>query len=168
MRTTVDRTLGFLGAAAAAALAGALALQYLGGLPPCPLCVYQRYPYLVVVAAAGLGLWLHRPRLALVVSALALATGAGLAGYHVGVEQGWFALPESCAATGAATTIDQLREQLASAPARCDQIGFMLLGLSLAAWNGIFALLLLAVAIGTFFAGGRRSATEQDRYPRAA
>ena len=164
MRSTANRALSFLGAAAIAALAGALALQYLGGLPPCTLCIYQRFPYLVVATAAGIGLWLRRPRLALGVAALALAVDAGLAAYHVGVEQGWFALPESCAASAAATTVEQLRDQLAAAPARCDQIGFTLLGLSLAAWNGIFAMLLLAVAIWTL-AAGICSAAEQDRNP---
>ena len=38
--------------------AAALALQFLGGLPPCPFCVYQRYPYLVVHRGRRAGLWL--------------------------------------------------------------------------------------------------------------
>ena len=43
--------------------------------------------------------------------------------------------------------IDQLREQLQAAPARCDQVQFTLLGLSLSAWNGLYAAGLLAVAL---------------------
>lgn len=147
MTRTDDRLLLFLAVAAAAALAAALGLQFLGGLPPCPFCVYQRYPYLVVIAAGALGLWLGRPRLALAIVALALAVDVGLAAYHVGIEQGWFALPEGCAATGTATTIEDLRRQLEQAPARCDQVPFSVAGLSLAAWNGIYAAGLLAVAL---------------------
>jgi disulfide bond formation protein DsbB len=164
---SADRMLLFLGAAALAALVAALALQFLGSLPPCPFCVYQRYPYLVVIAACALGVWLRRPRLALALAAIALATNVGLAAYHVGIEQGWLALPETCTARGRATTIEELRRQLQAAPARCDQVSFTLLGLSLAAWNGVYALGLSALAAWALLTG-RGSAAEQHRHPRAA
>ena len=149
MHTThsTDRWLIALGLAAAAALAAALALQFIGGYAPCHLCVLERYPYLVVMVACGLGLWLKWPRLALGVSALALVTVVGLAVFHVGVEQGWFALPESCAAVGRATSLEDLKAQLHAAPARCDQVPLALLGLSLAAWNGIYAAAMLVAAL---------------------
>ena len=146
MPPSTDRYLSFLVGAAAAALAAALALQFLGGLPPCPFCIYQRYPYLVVIVVCALGLWLRRPRLALALAALALAVNVGLAAYHVGIEQGWLALPEGCAAAGRATTIEELRLQLQTAPARCDQVAFTFAGLSLAAWNAIYAAALLLIA----------------------
>ncbi len=139
--------LPFLILAAATALLVALALQFVGGLPPCPFCVYQRYPYLVVIAVGALGIWLRRPRLALALIGLALAVNVAVAAYHVGIEEGWFALPEGCAATGAATTIEELRRQLENAPSRCDQVAFTFAGLSLAAWNALYAALLLMVAL---------------------
>ncbi len=138
--------LPFLVLAAVAALVAALGLQFLGGLPPCPFCVYQRYPYLVVIAVGVLGIWLRRPGPALALIALALAVNIGIAAYHVGIEEGWLALPEGCAAAGNATTIEELRRQLEAAPARCDQVPFTFAGLSLAAWNAIYAAGLLAVA----------------------
>ena len=101
---------------AALALLGALGLQYLGGLQPCTLCIWARYPYLVVIAAGAAGLWLGRPRTALVVVVLALAISVGLAIYHVGVEQGVFALMESCAAVGEATTVAELKAQKGIVP----------------------------------------------------
>ena len=62
MPTFADRSLMLLGLAALAALAAALALQYLGGLEPCPLCIEQRYPYLALMAASALGLVARPPR----------------------------------------------------------------------------------------------------------
>ena len=166
MPRPVDGRLLTLAVAAAAALLAALALQTIGGLPPCPFCIYQRYPYLVVIAACLLGWWLDRPRLGLALATLALLVDAGLATYHVAIEQGWVALPESCAAVGKATTIEELRRQLAAAPARCDQVGFTFLGLSLAAWNLIYAAGLSVLAIAMLLR--RPSAAEQDGYPRVA
>jgi disulfide bond formation protein DsbB len=146
MTHPADRWLIILALAAAAAVVGALLLQFGFGYPPCHLCLLERYPYLVVLAACGLGLRLSHPRLALATAALALAVNVGLAGYHIGVEQGWLALPDSCAAVGEPTTIEELRAQLAHAPARCDQVPLTVAGLSLAAWNGLYAAGLLLVA----------------------
>ena len=162
------RWLALLGLAAAAALLGALAMQHLGGLEPCQLCVYERYPYLVVLVAALLGAWLDRPRLALGVTALALAANVGLAVYHVGVEQGWFALPESCAAVSGAATVEELKAQLLAAPPRCDQVPLTGLGLSLAAWNGVYAAALLALAVLALLRRTPASGAQQDRYLRVA
>jgi disulfide bond formation protein DsbB len=159
-------SLRLLAGIAALALVGALALQYLGGLRPCTLCIWARYPYLVVIAAALAGLWLGWPRPALAVIALALTVSVGLAIYHVGVEQGVFALMESCAAVGEATTVAELKAQLLAAPARCDEVPLTVLGLSLAAWNGVLAALLLVGTLATLLRS--RSATEQHGQRRPA
>ena len=73
-----------LALASAATLLGALALQYLGGLPPCHLCVWQRWPYVAVIALGVAG-WRWQPRALLLIAALALLGGAGLAAYHLGI-----------------------------------------------------------------------------------
>lgn len=145
-----------LAAAAIAILLGTLGLQYLGGLPPCHLCVLQRYPYalLIVLGAIG-GFW--QPRLMVGLAALVLLAGAGLAGYHLGVEQGWWALPAGCAAGGEAQSVEDLRRQLAEAPPSCDQVAFTFLGLSLAGWNGVISLGLAAFAAATALTGGRQA-----------
>lgn len=145
-RLIEPRTAALLIAAASAlSLLIALALQYGAGLPPCPLCVWQRWPHLAVV---GLGLagWFVRPRAMLALAALVLLGNAGLAGYHVGIEQGVFALPAGCVVGQGASSVDELRAMLSDAAPACDQIGFTLLGLSLAAWNGLLCLALAAFA----------------------
>jgi disulfide bond formation protein DsbB len=137
--------------ASAATLLVALALQYLGGLPPCHLCVWQRWPYVALIALGLLG-WRWRPRAVLALATLVLLGGAGLAAYHVGIEQGWWALPAGCVAGQSAETVEDLRRLLAEAPPACDQVGFTFLGLTLAGWNLVASLLLaactLAAALG--------------------
>ncbi|HET6521646.1 MAG TPA: disulfide bond formation protein B [Geminicoccaceae bacterium] len=149
--------------ASALALAAALGFQYLGGLAPCPLCVYQRWPYVAVMALAAATPFAPRPRALLALCALVLAGNAALAGYHVGVERGWFALPEGCqvAAGAGARTVEELRAMLVERAPRCDEVAWSLLGLSMAAWNGAVALglaLFAAVAAATPRRGRARAA----------
>jgi disulfide bond formation protein DsbB len=148
-----------LALASAALLLGALGLQYLGGLPPCRLCIWQRWPYALLIVLGVVG-WRVFPRAALGLAALVLLIGAGLAVYHVGVEQGWWALPAGCIAGQGAESIEDLKRLLAEAPPACDQVGFTLLGLSLAGWN-LVASLLLALFAGAA-ALGRRPAVRHD------
>jgi disulfide bond formation protein DsbB len=134
-----------LAIAAALILAAVFAFQYLGGAAPCPLCIWQRYPYGVLIALGVIGFfWQPRPMLVLCV--LVLLVGAGLAGYHYGVEEGWFALPASCAAGGEASSVEELRQMLREAPPACDQVQFTVLGWSLSAWNLLASLGLAAFA----------------------
>ena len=142
-------------------LLAALALQYLGGLPPCRLCLWQRWPYLALIALGLIG-WRWRPRALLGMATLVLLGGAGLAAYHIGIEQGWWALPAGCVAGGSAQSVEELRRMLAEAPPACDQVGFTLLGLTLAGWNLVASLLLAAFALAVAFGLGRRAAARHD------
>ncbi|MCD6034947.1 MAG: disulfide bond formation protein [Rickettsiales bacterium] len=135
------------------ALIVAFISEYRFGLEPCTLCVYQRIPYAVVVGLSLLGLLrILNPRLApalLVLCLLALAANAGLAFYHMGVEYHWFAGLETC--SGDTMPVDDpqaLLESLMAADAvRCDIPAFVFLGLSMAAWNMIYAAILLLTAL---------------------
>ena len=138
-----------LGLASAAALASAYALQYLAGFEPCQLCYWQRYPYMAVIAVAAVGVASRFVRLGLLLVLVLFLTGMGLSLYHVGVEQGIFALPAGCAAGGTATTVEELRALMMTAPPPCDQVSVMFIGLSLSAWNAIASAVLAA---GTFAA----------------
>lgn len=130
----------------AGALALAFAAQYLGGLAPCVLCIYQRYPYGVVAGLGILALLLGGSRgtvRALVALAgIALLVNAGIAAFHVGVEQHWWAGTAECGATlGAGLTAEELKAQLMAAPVvRCDEIPWSLFGISMAGYNFLLAL----------------------------
>ena len=153
-----------LALASAAILLAALALQYLGGLPPCPLCIWQRWPYVALIALGLLG-WRWRPRALLAIAALVLLGGAGIAAYHVGIEHGWWALPAGCVAGGAADSVEELKRLLAEAPPACDQVGFTFIGLTLAGWNLVASLALAAYATAAALDFRRRRAP--DRFATA-
>ncbi|HCP00290.1 MAG: disulfide bond formation protein B [Alphaproteobacteria bacterium] len=131
-------------AASAGLLSGAWAFQIFEGLQPCPLCVYQRWPYWVMVTlgltAALAGRRLQPSALALfaAVGGLVFLAGAGIAGFHVGVEQQWWEGLSTCGGvhTDSNLSIEKLKEKLFATPiARCDDMPWSLFGISLAGYN---------------------------------
>ena len=145
-RFNVTALLAFTGVAM---LAGAMAFQHLGGLEPCALCIDQRKAWAGVILLATLSAWAEgKSRIAvalllLTLAALAALAGAGLAGFHAGVEQGWWAGTAACGSNigGGSTSAADLREQLLATPVvRCDQIAWSMLGVSMAGWNGLVSL----------------------------
>lgn len=126
------------GAGSLAVLLGAFAFQHLGGMAPCQLCLWQRWPHAAAVVIAGLALvWIWRPLP--VLGALAALTSAGIAAYHTGVERKWWQGPASCSSGSIeGLTPQQLMEQIMAAPVvRCDEVPWEMLGLSMASWNAI-------------------------------
>ncbi len=133
-----------------ASLAAALVSQYGFGLHPCILCLYQRVPYGVVMAAAGVALFFRQNRQViralLALSALAFVVGAGIALYHVGVEQHWWQGAGGCSGAGDAADIEALRAQiLGSDIVRCDEPELVVLGISMAGYNVLYSLALVGV-----------------------
>lgn len=131
----------------AALLLGAVWFQYVLGLFPCALCIWQRWPHLAAVVLGALGLKVPG-RIIPALGMLAVLISAGIGGFHVGVEQGWWAGLESCSGQGlagmsAATLLDPLAD--APEPVRCDQVAWSLLGLSMAGWNVLASLALAAI-----------------------
>lgn len=141
-RLTLIATLG-----SAALLGGAFAFQYIGGLAPCQLCLWQRWPH---AAAIGIGIIVLATGwrgLAWAGALAALAT-AGIGGFHVGVEQGWWEGLATCTAGSISgiSTADLLNPAAdVAAPVRCDAIAWQMFGISMAGWNMILSLGLAAI-----------------------
>ena len=142
------------GAASAALLLAAFGFEYLGGLAPCKLCLWQRWPHAAVVVVSLIGLAGLRPAAALSLIVLSAALTAGIAGYHVGVEQQLWAGPASCSSSleggSAAALLDSL---LATPVVRCDEVAWSFAGLSMAGWNMVIS----AGLAGFAFAAWRKS-----------
>lgn len=141
----------------AATLAVALLAQFWGGLQPCELCLLQRWPYVIAILLGVVGVAIGgRTRSVLVgLAGIVFLAGAGIAFYHVGVEQGWWDAPTACGG-GVVTpnSIEALRQQLAATPVvRCDQPQWALFGITMAGFNVAVSLLLGAAALVA--AGGR-------------
>jgi disulfide bond formation protein DsbB len=134
-----------------ALLLGALVFQYLGGMAPCKLCLWQRWPHAAAVAIGLPALWLPGRILPLAGALAALATG-GIGAFHSGVERGWWDGPASCTSGPVAgLSTDALMAQIMAAPlVRCDAIPWEMFTLSMASWNVlaslVFALIWLMAA----------------------
>jgi disulfide bond formation protein DsbB len=143
-----DRTTLILLAAGGslALLFGAFAFQHLGGLAPCAMCLWQRWPHAAAAVIGALALAVPG-RLLPLAGALAAATGAALGLYHTGVERGWWEGPDTCTAGPVAGIAPgDLLEQILAAPVvRCDEVAWEWLGLSMAGWNALLSLGLAAL-----------------------
>lgn len=136
---------------AAAAVAGAtLVSQYWGGLAPCELCLYERWPYYGAVGLALLALAFPVfGAQALALLTLVFIASAGLGFYHVGVEQHWFQGPTACTSSGhVPQTLEELKAMIARTQAvMCDQVQWSLWGVSLAGWNFVASMLIASFAL---------------------
>ncbi|MFK7940178.1 MAG: disulfide bond formation protein B [Roseovarius sp.] len=134
----------FLAAGGSAALLlAAFAFQHLGDMAPCKLCLWQRWPHGAAIVLGVFALAVPGRVFPLLGMLAALGTAA-IAGYHTGVERKWWEGPSSCTSGGTSgVSADELFEQIMAAPlVRCDEVPWDLLGLSMASWNGIVALVL--------------------------
>ena len=131
----------------AALLAGAFAFQYIGGMAPCQLCLWQRWPHGAAVLI-GLAALVTGWRAVLWLGALAALTTAGIGAFHVGVEFGWWEGLATCTAGSISglSTADLLNPAVdIAAPVRCDAVAWSLFGISMAGWNTIASLALASV-----------------------
>ena len=140
----------------AVAVAGtALLSQYWGGLRPCELCLYERWPYYAAIALTLLAVIAGRScfsRAALLLTALIFVASAALAFYHVGVEQHWFAGPSACTGDvfkGGGSIEDLRKRLLATPPVRCDEIQWSVFGLDpLVDGNFVVSIVLAVLSFG--------------------
>lgn len=148
----------FFAAISAAAMTVALISQYMYGLHPCVLCIYQRIPYVVVIVLglAGFALADKRPKTGTAILSLISLTflaNTAIAAYHTGVERKWWAsFLEGCTIPEMKGNITDVLAQIQAAPiARCDEIPWTdpVFGLSMANYNVLlcFGLAVLALVV---------------------
>ena len=129
----------------AALLGGALGSQYLGGLHPCEMCYWQRYPHAAAIVLAALAFTAPaesgRSRTLTLLAALAIAVSGAIGVYHAGVEAKIFEGFTTCTALAKGLTPEEMLKAITHAPlVRCDEVQFRFLGISMAGWNAILSL----------------------------
>ncbi|HEX9159646.1 MAG TPA: disulfide bond formation protein B [Rhizomicrobium sp.] len=152
-----------LGTAAVLLLLGALGFQYFAHLPPCELCLWQRWPH-VAAAVVGLGgPLLIRFRLAergtawgiAALAALLVAISGAVGAYHAGIEWHWWPGPQSC--TGSAFQYGGGHLDLNAPVVMCDRAAWRLFGISLAGYNALISFGLAALAAFLLARAGRKA-----------
>jgi disulfide bond formation protein DsbB len=137
-----------------ALLGGALASQYIGGLYPCELCWFQRYPHIVALVLAVLAFVLPgrgTQRLLVALAGVAVLVSGAIGVFHAGVEYHWWQGFTECTST---MTGPVTLESIMKAPiVRCDVAQWTLGGISLAGFNAVFS---IAGAIAIFWALRRK------------
>jgi disulfide bond formation protein DsbB len=147
------------------AIAGAWFSQLVGGLVPCELCLEQRVAYYwgVPLLALILVFWNRLPLtvwyVATVIGVLIFVWSLYMGGYHAGVEWGFWPGPTACTGTGGAMTFDDLSNIDAAHVVPCDVVQFRFLGLSLAGYNALVSLVIVALLVAAivFQMRGRRA-----------
>jgi len=133
----------------AALLTGAFGFQYIGGLWPCTLCLWQRWPHAAAILLGVLGMTLPQ-RIWPILGAVAALVTAAIALFHVGVEQTWWEGLATCTADtmGNVNVNDLLNTDVTvGAPVRCDAIAWTLFAISMAGWNMLLSTGLAVISI---------------------
>ncbi|MBI1327487.1 MAG: disulfide bond formation protein B [Alphaproteobacteria bacterium] len=131
---------GALALYAALSLGFALFSQYVLGLHPCELCIYQRIPLGLVIAVGVIALLARKLGFPALFLQLALfITEAAIAFYHTGVERKWW-VSGGCSGGSLDGSVEDILARLQNTPTvRCDVIPWDLFGLSMANYNFILS-----------------------------
>jgi disulfide bond formation protein DsbB len=143
-------------------LGGALGSQYLGGLHPCEMCYWQRWPHGAAIVLAALAFTApastSRSRTLTLLAALAIAISGAIGVYHAGVELKYFEGFTTCTSTARAASTEELLKALMKVPLiRCDQVQWSFLGISMAGWNAILSLSGAAAILLLTLSGRKRA-----------
>jgi len=126
----------------------ALFIEFFLEIKPCILCIYQRYPYYIIVLLS-LIYFLKKDLKILLILLIILTSLASiiLSTYHVGIETGLIEETTSCKTSlnnnlSKDAILKQLESNLASS---CKEVNFKLFGFSLASINIILSLILTTI-----------------------
>ncbi len=148
----MNKILIFIAVISFTALAAAFASEAFLGLEPCRLCIYQRWPFAIGLLLGIAGAFLPFKRSILGILSLNFFANSGIAFYHTGVEQKWWASAvEGCSVFFAEALEGQsILDNIMSTPmARCEDIPWKdpVLGLSMANYNIILCFGLAVVCL---------------------
>ena len=118
-----------------ALMIGAWGSQYIGGLSPCEMCIWQRWPHLAAIAIAVLAFALPR-RDIVGLAAIAILISGAIGAFHAGVEYRWWEGLTRCSQMSGERSISDIMN---TPLVRCDEAQWSLFGISLAGYNAILS-----------------------------
>ena len=120
----------------------AFSYEYFGGLVPCQMCEWQRWPHLGVILFCILAFFSknYSYQFFLLAGFFALISSI-LGGWHAGIEIGLFKGLESCSNFDFNTN-DSLLDLMETPIKNCAVVVWSFLGLSMAAWNAILSFII--------------------------
>ena len=126
-----------------------LIAEFYFSLLPCELCVYQRFPYIVVIIFAALAIgsgFYDKQKIALLFASIFLVSSF-LAFYHSGVEYGLWSYG-GCAKQALPDTLEKFHSSLAHPmPKSCNEIEWTIFNLSISIYNGVLSLALSIISL---------------------
>ena len=128
-------------------------VEYIMHIAPCPLCIYQRFPYLIFIMLAIISLSsIKNYNNYYIITAICAII---LAGYHTGIERGIFELSSFCkplVAINDSLSVNAFKQMLYGQQiGMCNKPALVVFGLSMTEWN-----LLLNIALLTIFLNMKR------------
>ena len=129
----------------------ALYIEYILQYEPCKLCIYQRLPYVAAMFVSFIGYNYSTNDKILIIIIMIFTTGAIISSYHFGIENNLIDEISSCTNNSLdISNKSNLLETLnKSMPVNCKDATFKILGISLAAINTIFSILIVIFSIRT-------------------
>ena len=129
-------------------LAAALYIEYVLGIKPCILCIYQRIPYAIALLISVCAFFINNKKILLVILALTFIVSALISGYHVSIEKGFIEPIFSCTSDNInALEKEEILKSLDNIQPNCKDVDFSLFGISLATLNLINSFVLTVVIV---------------------
>ena len=128
-------------------------VEYILGHKPCNLCLFQRLPYILIIFLIVLLLIFKSfERLIFLFLSIIFLSGALLALYHFGIEQGIFSESFVCKGDENDGTLnkEEILKQLKIRQISCKDVTFTILGVSLATINTFVSTILTIITFKIF------------------
>tara|TARA_B100000401_G_scaffold138347_1_gene91774 strand:+ start:214 stop:693 length:480 start_codon:yes stop_codon:yes gene_type:complete len=126
----------------------AIYIEYILGVKPCILCLYQRVPYIIAIFFCFFGYYNLKNKLWIYLLVITFLISAILSGYHVGIENNVFNEFSGCTSNNSnIVNKDELLKALKETQPNCKDVTFKLLGFSLATINLFLSIIIIILSI---------------------
>ena len=129
-------------------LLSAVYIEYILGVKPCILCLYQRAPYIIAIFLCFFGYYNLKNKLWIYLLVTTFLISAILSGYHVGIENNVFNEFSGCTSNNSnIVNKDELLKALKETQPNCKDVNFKLLCFSLATINLFLSIIIIILSI---------------------